>query len=93
MTCHVLRMLIEGLDCLRIDLLSLRVDSENHRSAFLTAASEHDAREIAKGFGVELREVTTTSSQWLAASVDLNDVTLLITSPTRARTPKLEAIP
>lgn len=82
-TCHILRMLLDGLECLSIANISLRVDPDNHRQATLTTSSDDDAREIAKGFGAVLREVGADDMVWLSVLVDLDGVALILTGPTR----------
>ena len=92
MTCHVLRMLIEGLDCLQLSYISIRTELGTRR-AVLTTATDEDAHAIAKACGVEIREVVSGTSAWLSVLVDLDGVGVVITGPTRERAPQLGVVP
>lgn len=82
MICHLVRMLLTGMEGADLELLTFR---KGDRYAVLTAATDDGARQIAEGFGVELTERSSAATTWLSAGIEIEGVDLVITGPMRKR--------
>lgn len=84
MTCHVLRMLLAGIEGLRVDYITFRAD-ELGRRATLRLYTDEETREVCRAIGVEPDEYGDDKGTWLWAETTVDGITLVVTGPERAR--------